>query len=169
MTTSSIRRRSVRIRCLGVPGLMDAYRAGNVALANAPGNGVADDKVVYAYVPDMIRYYEGEDPILPNVPTFLCWRDQDRQHVLQNLRQAGGEGRERSGRIRHAGRAAFDGGAARGIRRQDRRPIRATTSPSRRWRCRGCRPWSRITSKGGTWICVPTFFMAKKSTFCPAD
>jgi len=70
---------------LGVPGLVDAYRAGNVALANAPGNGVADDKVVYAYVPDMIRYYEGEEPILPNVPTFLCWRDQDRQHVLQNL------------------------------------------------------------------------------------
>jgi uncharacterized circularly permuted ATP-grasp superfamily protein len=70
---------------LGVRGLVDVYRAGNVALANAPGNGVADDKVVYAYVPDMIRYYEGEDPILPNVPTFLCWRDQDRQHVLQNL------------------------------------------------------------------------------------
>ncbi len=70
---------------LGVPGLVDVYRAGHVALANAPGNGVADDKVVYAYVPDMIRYYEGEDPILPNVPTFLCWREQDRQHVLQNL------------------------------------------------------------------------------------
>lgn len=70
---------------LGVPGLMDAYRAGRVALANAPGNGVADDKVVYAYVPDMIRYYTGEDPILPNVPTYLCWRDKDRQYVLQNL------------------------------------------------------------------------------------
>jgi uncharacterized circularly permuted ATP-grasp superfamily protein len=70
---------------LGVPGLVDVYRAGHVALANAPGNGVADDKVVYAYVPDMIKYYEGEDPILPNVPTFLCWREQDRQHVLQNL------------------------------------------------------------------------------------
>lgn len=70
---------------LGVPGILEAYRAGNVALANAPGNGVADDKVVYAYVPDMIKYYLGEDPILPNVPTFLCWRDADRQHVLQNL------------------------------------------------------------------------------------
>jgi uncharacterized circularly permuted ATP-grasp superfamily protein len=70
---------------LGVPGIMEAYRAGNVALANAPGNGVADDKVVYAYVPNMIRYYLGEDAILPNVPTFLCWRDSDRQHVLQNL------------------------------------------------------------------------------------
>jgi uncharacterized circularly permuted ATP-grasp superfamily protein len=70
---------------LGVPGLLSAYRAGRVAVANAPGNGVADDKVVYAYVPDMIRYYEGEDPILFNVPTFLCWREQDRQHVLANL------------------------------------------------------------------------------------
>ncbi|MGO8786684.1 MAG: circularly permuted type 2 ATP-grasp protein [Terriglobia bacterium] len=70
---------------LGVPGLVDVYRAGRVSLANAPGNGVADDKVVYAYVPEMIRYYEGADPILPNVPTFLCWKDQDRRHVLQNL------------------------------------------------------------------------------------
>jgi uncharacterized circularly permuted ATP-grasp superfamily protein len=70
---------------LGVPGLMAAYRAGGVALANAPGNGVADDKVIYAYVPEIIKYYEGEDPILPNVPTFLCWRDADRQHVLANL------------------------------------------------------------------------------------
>jgi uncharacterized circularly permuted ATP-grasp superfamily protein len=70
---------------LGVPGLMAAYKAGRVALANAPGNGVADDKVVYAYVPEMIKYYEDEDPILPNVPTYLCWRDADRQHVMANL------------------------------------------------------------------------------------
>ena len=71
---------------LGVPGLMEAYRAGRVALANAPGNGVADDKVVYAYVPEMIRYYEGEDPILPNVPTFLCWRKPGpAPRALQNL------------------------------------------------------------------------------------
>ncbi len=70
---------------LGVPGLMEAYRAGRVALANAPGTGVADDKVVYAYVPDMIQYYLDEDAILPNVPTYLCWRDQDRQHVLGHL------------------------------------------------------------------------------------
>ncbi len=70
---------------LGVPGLMEACCNGRVALANAPGNGVADDKVIYAYVPEIIRYYEGADPILPNVPTFLCWREKDRQHVLQNL------------------------------------------------------------------------------------
>ena len=70
---------------LGVPGLMDAYLRGNVALANAVGTGVADDKVTYAYVPDMIKYYLEEDAILPNVPTYLCWRDTDRSHVLENL------------------------------------------------------------------------------------
>ena len=70
---------------LGVPGLMAACRAGRVSLANAPGNGVADDKVMYAYVPEMIKYYEGEDPIIPNVPTYLCWREPDRHHVLENL------------------------------------------------------------------------------------
>jgi uncharacterized circularly permuted ATP-grasp superfamily protein len=72
---------------LGVSGLMDVYRQGRVALANAPGTGVADDKVVYAYVPEMIRYYLGEDEILPNVPTYLCWRDEDRDYVLNHLEQ----------------------------------------------------------------------------------
>ena len=70
---------------LGVPGLFDAYKAGRVALANAPGNGVADDKVVYAYVPQMIKYYLNEDIIIPNVPTYLCWDDKQRRHVLDNL------------------------------------------------------------------------------------
>ncbi len=70
---------------LGVRGLMDVVRAGRVALANAPGNGVADDKVIYAYVPAMIRYYLGEDPILPNVETYVCADEKQRAHVLQNL------------------------------------------------------------------------------------
>ena len=70
---------------LGVPGLVRAWRAGNVGLANAPGTGVADDKVVYAYVPDMIRYYLGEEPVLPNVPTYLCAEPDQLQHVLSNL------------------------------------------------------------------------------------
>lgn len=70
---------------LGVPGLMDVYRRGNVALANAPGNGVADDKAVYAYVPAIIKYYLGEDAILPNVPTYLCGDRVQRQHVLTHL------------------------------------------------------------------------------------
>lgn len=70
---------------LGVPGLMEVYRQGRVALANAPGTGVADDKVVYAYVPQIIQYYLGEDIILPNVPTYMCWDEVQRQHVLANL------------------------------------------------------------------------------------
>ena len=70
---------------LGVPGLMKVYQQGRVALANAPGTGVADDKVIYAYVPEMIRYYLGEEPILNNVPTYLCWRESDRNYVLENL------------------------------------------------------------------------------------
>lgn len=70
---------------LGVPGLMSAYRKGNVALANAPGTGVADDKVIYSYVPDMIRYYLGEEAILPNVPTYVCDREDDRKYVLEHL------------------------------------------------------------------------------------
>jgi uncharacterized circularly permuted ATP-grasp superfamily protein len=72
---------------LGIPGLMEVYRRGRIALANAPGTGVADDKVVYAYVPEIIRYYLDEDPIIANVPTYLCWRDEDRKYVLEHLDQ----------------------------------------------------------------------------------
>jgi len=70
---------------LGVPGLMDVYKAGRIALANAPGTGVADDKVVYAYVPKIIKYYLGEDAILPNVPTYVCSERAQLDHVLGRL------------------------------------------------------------------------------------
>lgn len=70
---------------LGVPGLMRAWLQGNVALANAPGAGVADDKVIYTYVPAMIKYYLGEEPLLENVPSFLCTDKVQRQYVLDNL------------------------------------------------------------------------------------
>jgi len=70
---------------LGVPGLIRAWLKGNVALANAPGAGVADDKAVYTYVPDMIRYYLSEEPLLENVPSFLCGDPVQRDHVLKNL------------------------------------------------------------------------------------
>jgi uncharacterized circularly permuted ATP-grasp superfamily protein len=70
---------------LGCPGLMRAWRAGNVALANAPGAGVADDKVVYAFVPKMIRYYLDQDPIIDNVPTYLCMHKDERDYVIANL------------------------------------------------------------------------------------
>jgi uncharacterized circularly permuted ATP-grasp superfamily protein len=70
---------------LGVPGLMRAWRKGNVALANAPGAGVADDKVVYAFVPEIIRYYLDEDPVIPNVPTYRCMYREEREYVLAHL------------------------------------------------------------------------------------
>tara|TARA_B100000959_G_scaffold90987_1_gene96784 strand:+ start:43195 stop:44640 length:1446 start_codon:yes stop_codon:yes gene_type:complete len=70
---------------LGVSGLFKSWLKGNVALANAPGAGVADDKIIYTYVPEIIKYYLDEDPILPNVPSFLCVDRKQRQHVLQNL------------------------------------------------------------------------------------
>ncbi len=70
---------------LGVPGLMRAWKKGKVALANAPGAGVADDKVVYAYVPEMIRYYLDQDAIIPNVPTYRCMEPDDLAYVLANL------------------------------------------------------------------------------------
>jgi uncharacterized circularly permuted ATP-grasp superfamily protein len=70
---------------LGVPGLMQAYQKGNVALANAPGGGVADDKVVYAYVPRIVKYYLGEEIILPNVPTYICSEPDDQKYVLEHL------------------------------------------------------------------------------------
>lgn len=72
---------------LGVRGLMKAWLKGNVGLANAPGAGVADDKVIYTYVPAMIKYYLGEDAILPNVQSWLCHDKKQRQHVLQNLHE----------------------------------------------------------------------------------
>jgi uncharacterized circularly permuted ATP-grasp superfamily protein len=70
---------------IGVPGLMRAWRAGNVGIANAPGSGVADDKVVYAWVPDLIRYHLGEEPLIDNVPTWRCMYPDERRHVLDHL------------------------------------------------------------------------------------
>ena len=70
---------------LGVRGIMEVYKTGRIAMANAPGTGIADDKVIYAYVPDIIKYYCAEEPILPNVPTYICGRDEDRGYVLAHL------------------------------------------------------------------------------------
>jgi uncharacterized circularly permuted ATP-grasp superfamily protein len=70
---------------LGVPGLMRAWKKGNVGIANAPGAGVADDKVVYAWVPDLIRYYLGEEPLIPNVPTYRTLYPDERRFVIENI------------------------------------------------------------------------------------
>ena len=94
---------------LGVPGLVHAYKLGNVALVNAPGTGVADDKSVYAYVPDMVRFYLNEEPILQNVDTRLCRRPEDLEYTLDNLQDSGGETGGRFRGIRNADRPALDG------------------------------------------------------------
>ncbi len=72
---------------IGVPHIMDAYRAGNVAILNAPGNGVADDKGIYYFVPHMIKYYLKEEPILKNAPTYLAFYEKDRTYILENLKK----------------------------------------------------------------------------------
>ena len=89
---------------LGAPGLLNAYRAGNVTLANALGTGVADDKAVYRYVPEMIRYYLGEEPILANVPTYLGVDDADRALHARAPRRARREDGGRERRLRDAHR-----------------------------------------------------------------
>ena len=102
---------------LGVPGLLSVYRAGRVTLANAIGTGIADDKSTYLYVPDMIRFYLGQEPILSNVPTWRCARLDELSRAGPHAR-AGGQGGAWRGRLRHAGRAV--GHARRGRGLQDR-------------------------------------------------
>jgi uncharacterized circularly permuted ATP-grasp superfamily protein len=100
---------------LGTPGLFAAYKSGNLTLANAPGAGIADDKSVYPYVPEMVRFYLGEEPILKNVPTFCCWREDDLAYVLDHLpelvvkeaRGSGGYGMLVGPQASAADRAAF--------------------------------------------------------------
>jgi len=71
--------------CLGVSGLLDVFKAGHVALANAPGTGIADDKMIYSFVPKMIKYYLNEEIIFKNVETYICHYQKDREYVLENL------------------------------------------------------------------------------------
>jgi uncharacterized circularly permuted ATP-grasp superfamily protein len=72
---------------IGVPGLFDVYKKGRVSLVNSPGTGVADDKVIYAYVPAIIKYYLNEDILLPNIPTYVCWDNKQRQYVLEHINE----------------------------------------------------------------------------------
>jgi len=72
---------------LGIPGITEVYRDGRIALANSLGTGIADDKAIYVYVPKMIKYYMGEDMILPNVPTYLCSDEKQRKHVIRNIKK----------------------------------------------------------------------------------
>ncbi len=148
---------------LGVPGLMDVYRAGRVAIANALGTGVADDKVIYSYVPQMIRYYLNEEPILSNVPTYLCWEPQQQSHVLANLDKLVVKAANESGGYGmlvgpHATQQQRDEFAER------IKATPATTSPNPHFVCLVCRPYLTIDLRGATLICAPIFSMASKST-----
>ena len=135
---------------LGVPGLLSVYRAGRVTLANAIGTGIADDKSTYLYVPDMIRFYLGQEPILSNVPTWRCARLDELSHVLDRMHElvvkevhgAGGYGMLVGPSATRAEVEAFRTACA---------PTPPITSPSRRWRCPPCPPmsspaWRRATS-----------------------
>ena len=102
---------------LGVPGLMDVYRAGRVALANAPGTGIADDKAVYAYVPQIIKYYLGEEIMLPNVPTFICARREAARSTCWPISTSWWSSRPTS-------RAATASCSARGPRQAEREKCR---------------------------------------------
>ena len=142
---------------------MSAARAGNVTIANAVGNGVADDKAVYAYVPDLIRYYLGEEPILANVPTYLLWDPDQRADVLDRLdelvvkpvAESGGYGML-IGPVGHRRRARGDAQAAS-------RPTRAATSPRRSCRCRGTPRSSTTTSRAATSTCARSCSAATRS------
>ena len=104
---------------LGAAGLFNAYRAGNVAIANAPGTGVADDKAVYAYVPEMIRYYLSEEPLLPQVKTFLGSDETDLAYILDHLAGARRQDRGRKRRLRDADRPGLDREGADGVQAPD--------------------------------------------------
>ncbi|MFL5454325.1 MAG: circularly permuted type 2 ATP-grasp protein [Myxococcales bacterium] len=130
---------------IGVPGLIRAYAKGNVAIANAPGNGVADDKAVYAFVPEMIRFYLSEEPLLAQVPTWLCLREDDRAYVLEHLHElvvkavdeAGGYGMLMGPQSTAAEREEF----ARRIRADPRRYI-----AQRRVELSTCPTWDKASN-----------------------
>ena len=153
---------------LGVPGLMDVYRAGRVALANAPGTGIADDKAVYAYVPQIIKYYLGEDTILPNVPTFVCGDPKQCEHVLANLdklvvkptNESGGYGillGPQASRAEH-----------QQVSRADPRQPAQLHRPADAVAVARADGRATTSSKAGTSTCGRTSCTARTSTCCPA-
>jgi uncharacterized circularly permuted ATP-grasp superfamily protein len=114
-----------------VPGLLTAYRAGRITIANAIGTGVADDKSIYPYVPDMIRFYLGQAPIIGNVHTWMLRRKEDQDYVLAHLARARGQGGPRRRRLRHADRSAATKAEIELFRQADHRdPERYIAQPT---------------------------------------
>ena len=139
---------------LGVPGIMDVYRAGGITIANAPGTGVADDKAIYSFMPEIVEFYTGEKPLLPNVETWRCADPDSLKYVLDNLaelvvKEVHGSG----GYGMLIGPTAIEEGDRR-IPPQARSPAARITSPSPRCRCRPARSsprrgWPRAMSTCG--------------------
>ena len=152
---------------LGVPGLVNAYRAGQVALANSIGTGIADDKGIYPFVPDMIRYYLKQDPILPNVETFRPLVPRHLDHILANLDKLVVKTVNESGGYGMLIGPASTARAAGGVRATACRAARATSSPSRRSSSRRTRRSSTAGWRAGTWICGRSCCAARRSPSCP--
>jgi uncharacterized circularly permuted ATP-grasp superfamily protein len=153
---------------LGCAGLLNVYRAGNVALCNAIGTGVADDKSIYPYVPKMIEFYLGEKPILSNVPTYMCRKPEDLKYVLANLKDlvvkevhgAGGYGMLVGPAATKAGDRGFP---RRLLANPDglHRPAHAERFPA-------ARPSSKAASRRATSTCGPSCCPARKCRWCRA-
>ena len=153
---------------LGVPDLMKAYRAGNVTLANAVGTGVADDKAIYPFVEDMIRFYLSEEPILHNVPTYICARPNDRAYVLDHLDELVVKAVNESGGYGMLMGPSSTEAQRERVPRRRSWPTRATTSPSRSSRSRPARPGPRRGPPRGTSTSGPTSSAAPRPGSCPA-
>ena len=140
---------------LGVAGLLNAARAGNVVISSAVGNGVGDDKLVYTYVPQIIDYYLGEKPLLQNVDTFRCWLDEECEQVLDRVAETGHQagGRVRRLRNRLRTRREPQGNWPRSPARS--RQTRAGGLRSHSCSCPRCRPRSTMFSRRATWTCGP--------------
>ena len=141
---------------LGVPGLMSAYQAGNVTLANAVGTGVADDKAVYSYMPEIMKFYLGEEPILKNVPTWRCREPEHLAYVLDHLDELVVKEVHGSGGYGMLIGPEADKATIATLPRQAQSRSRRTSSPSRRSRSRPARPASRKASRRATSICGPS-------------
>ena len=145
-------------------------QAGNVTLANAVGTGIADDKAVYSYMPEIVKFYLGEEPILKNVPTWRCREPKDLAYVLDNLERAGGEGSARLRRLRDADRSllVFHAGRARRFRRQAQGRPRETASPNPRSSSRPAPTYVDGTeSRPAMSICARSSCMARSDRVVP--
>jgi uncharacterized circularly permuted ATP-grasp superfamily protein len=153
---------------LGVPGLLSVYRAGRVTLANAIGTGVADDKSIYPFVPDMIRFYLSEEPLLNNVPTWQCRKPDDLAYTLAHLHELVVKEVHGAGGYGMLIGPASSKGQIEDFRRKPDRQARTAISPSRRWPCRPARPMSKAASRRATSTCGPSSCRARRSRWCRA-